>query len=283
MRRLALALLLVVFATQPVRAQPTTITVGAERPATVVLPDDSASLHPLLLVLHGYSSSGPQIDAYTGLRNEAAKRGVVLAFPNGTQEASGFRFWNATDACCNLHGSTVDDVSYLLALIEEIGSEIPIDRRRVYVFGHSNGAFMAYRLGCSSAKTFAAIAGLAGGTYADPNQCAPNARLSVLHMHGTSDEVIPINGTFLLAEVPAALRSVRTWAAYNNCNPKSLQRTGALDIESKLPGKETVAYGFRCPKGVDVDFWKIVGAKHSPSPNANFGGRLFTWLLRHHR
>ncbi len=42
----------------------------------------------------------------------------------------------------------VDDTEYLVNLIDKIASSYPIDREKVYIFGHSNGGFMAHRMAC---------------------------------------------------------------------------------------------------------------------------------------
>ena len=50
-----------------------------------------------------------------GLAGAVARltEGFALAFPDGTRDSSGRRFWNATDACCNFENTPVDDVAYI--------------------------------------------------------------------------------------------------------------------------------------------------------------------------
>ena len=61
----------------------------------------------LLLVLHGYTSSGEYLDSYLNLRDEAAKRGMVLAFPNGTKAFDIVRWLPKchTDFATYIHGT----------------------------------------------------------------------------------------------------------------------------------------------------------------------------------
>ena len=286
MRKLVIALLLVMPLVTPASAEPSVITVGTDRPARVVLPNSNATApQPLLLVLHGYTSSGEYLDSYLNLRPEAAKRGIVLAFPNGTtEEGTGIPFWQGTDACCNFRQSKVDDVTYLVGLIDDIAAVTPIDRSRVYVFGHSNGSFMGYRLACTRPDVFAAVAGLAGATFAKRTDCSPSEPISILHIHGTNDVTIPITGTFLAAPVPAATQTVKMWAGYNKCAAnKAMKRLKNIDIERSLKGAETQVYSYRCPQGLSVEFWKSIGAEHSPKPNANFARALMGWLEKQRR
>ena len=58
-----------------------TVVVGGDRPVTVHVPPgyDPAKPAPLLLVLHGYGSSGREEDAYLHLAKEAARRGYLYA------------------------------------------------------------------------------------------------------------------------------------------------------------------------------------------------------------
>ena len=58
-------------------------------------------------------------------------RGFVLVAPDGTLDRTGQRFWNATDACCNFFGDSVDDVAYLHGLVREVAAAYHVDSRRI--------------------------------------------------------------------------------------------------------------------------------------------------------
>ena len=100
----------------------------------------------------------------------AEARGFLYCYPDGTIDRWGNRFWNATDACCDFGNTGVDDAGYLRGVIEEIARRFAVDRKRVYLIGHSNGGFMAYRMACQSADLIAGIASLAGTTFLEPSQ-----------------------------------------------------------------------------------------------------------------
>src|ERR1019366_9548928 len=100
---------------------------------------------PLVILLHGYSINGAEEDLYLGLRSVAESKTVLYAHPDGTMNPAGNRFWNATDACCDLYGSGVDDSTYLASLVAEIGTRYAVDPKRVYFMGHSNGGVMSLR------------------------------------------------------------------------------------------------------------------------------------------
>ena len=129
---------------------------------------------PLVVLLHGYSSSAAQTGGALGLGNLATSRQFFYAAPDGTVDAYGNRFWNATDACCNFGGSQVDDVAYLMAVVDDMASKYPIDPKRIFFIGHSNGAFMTQRMACEHAERLAAVVSIAGAQNNNLARCTPS-------------------------------------------------------------------------------------------------------------
>ena len=152
---------------------------------------DAETPTPLIVLLHGYTSSGAGQDAYMGISPLVDTYGFILVSPDGTKEASDAanRFWNASSACCNFFDSEVDDVAYLAGLIDAVKDAYTIDDKRVYLIGHSNGGFMSYRMAHEHSGTIAAIASLAGADQTQPRQTPPNP-VHVLQIHGTADTAI---------------------------------------------------------------------------------------------
>ena len=181
--------------TTAVAAETSSLELGpAGRPAELVAPAKVTGLAPLVVLLHGYGSTAEHHDHYLGVTEQAATRGLFVLLPDGTHEVSGKQFWDATTACCNFTGTPVDDVGYLRGLIDEAIAKRPIDPKRVYVFGHSNGGFMAYRLACDIADRVTAIAVLSGSDLPRADQCKPDRPVSVLHLHGTADPLVTYAG-----------------------------------------------------------------------------------------
>ena len=114
----------------------------------VFVPNEMSRRLPLIILLHGYAGNAAIMNYYFGLRHEVDSRKFILVVPNGKTDSSGMRFWNATPACCDFDHSNSDDVGYILNLIKEMKRRYKVDESRVFVVGHSNGAFMAHRLAC---------------------------------------------------------------------------------------------------------------------------------------
>ena len=237
------------------------------RPFDVVVPASyvAGTPTPLVILLHGFGFDGSVQNAYFGMEPQAKARGFLYVHPDGTKNQIDKRFWNATDACCGF-GSKVDDVAYLTSIIDQVRAKYSVDPKRVFLIGHSNGAFMSYRMACDRADRIAAIASLAGDTWLDPSKCSPSQPVSVLQVQGTADETISYTGGEILGnKFPGAEQSVATWAKYDGCGTTTI--AGAtFDYEATLAGAETVTKTYEgCPKGVDVALWTIQGAGHIPN------------------
>jgi polyhydroxybutyrate depolymerase len=238
------------------------------RPYDVIVPSKyvAGTPMPLVILLHGFGFDGSVQNGYFGLQPLAEQRGFLYVHPDGTKNLLDKRFWNATDACCGF-GAKVDDVGYLTSIIDQVSAKYTVDPKRVFLIGHSNGAFMSYRMACDRASRVAAIASLAGDTWLDPTKCAPSEPVSVLQVQGTADETISYTGGDILgAKFPGAAQSAATWAKYDGCSTSTTSGATAFDYESNLPGAETTTVSYKgCPKGVDVALWTINGGGHIPS------------------
>ena len=98
------------------------------RQVTVHVPKsyDPARPAPLVVGLHGYTSNATELETYLRLTPESERRGFVYAYPDGSTDDRGDRFWNATDACCAFYGPRPDDSRLLSELISTIqGSYAP--------------------------------------------------------------------------------------------------------------------------------------------------------------
>ncbi len=258
-------------------------------PVTIHIPSgyDPNRPTPLLLMLHGYTSTGaftenvlfqmlPLVDEYN----------FLYAFPDGTIDSVANGFWNATDACCNFFGSGVNDVDYLVGLIDAVRAEFNVDPWGVYLLGHSNGGFMSHRMACDEADLVAAIASLAGATFANPADCTPDAPIHVLQIHGTSDATIAYAGGALNGIVyPGAVQTVELWAVQNGCSPQATPSSQSLDLEIVIPGAETTVtrHTDGCNAGGSAELWTIDGGAHNPNLMEDFRRGVFEFLRAHRK
>jgi polyhydroxybutyrate depolymerase len=267
--------------------------VGGSRPVAIRVPAgyDPSVPAPLLLLLHGVSQSPDFINPYLRFAPVADERGLLLALPRGTYDRMGRAVWNATDACCaGASDREIDDSGYLRGVIAEIQGLLNVDPDRIYFVGHSNGGFMSYRMACDHADLVAAIASLAGATFADPAACQPEVPVHVLQVHGTADTVIPYGGGIGVLTgrpYPGAVATVEQWARTNGCD-LVVESAPNLDLDGVLPGAETTVaqYTSGCSGGGSAELWTIANGEHSPSFRAvgestSFAVHVVDWLLAH--
>lgn len=190
------------------------------------------------------------------------RRGFILVKPNGTLDAGGRRYWNAGR---RLSANGADDMAYLTAIIQDVVTAFGADVNRIFVVGHSNGAFMANRLACERSDRVAAIVSLAGAV--DPAACHPAQPVSVLTVHGTTDALIQYGGgtAGFLGPYASADTTVSFWAKADGC--KGARTPGKpLHLTCDSKEAETTAFSYPgCPPGVGVEHWKLEGVGHIPN------------------
>jgi polyhydroxybutyrate depolymerase len=290
--RIALVVLLLLPCVSACGGKPST-DAAAGSTVTVDLGDRPFRLHipkqyhgsgrmPLVVVLHGYTSSAAMADGYFKLTAESDRRGFLYAMPDGTRDPDGNRFWNATDACCDFHRTGVDDSGYLHRLLDTVRSRYSVDPGRVYLIGHSNGAFMAYRMACEHADEITAVVSLAGAAPDDPARCTPARPVSVVQIHGTADGTIYFDGgTNAGQPYPSAAATVGRWRHLDGCADQATASVPPLDLVSDLPGPETTVTSYQagCRAGTRVELWSIAGGGHVPALTANFTPAVLDFLL----
>jgi polyhydroxybutyrate depolymerase len=231
------------------------------RPFCVHAPADRRPKLPVVLLLHGYSSSGGAQARYFDLDSHVDRRGFILVKPDGTMNSQGSRFWNAGR---RLSSSGPDDIGYLGAVIQDVLTVFDADPRRVFVVGHSNGAFMAHHLACQRSESVAAIVTLAGGV--DPGACRPARPVSVLTVHGTEDPLIKYGGgsVSVFGGYSSVDATLDFWARADGC--QATRTTGKpLQLVCAPVHAETVVTSFAgCPAGIAVEHWRLEGVGHVP-------------------
>ena len=239
---------------------------------------------PLIVLLHGYTSSGANQDSYMQFSALADAYGFLFVAPDGLQENSDDRnrYWNASDACCNFFGGLDDDGAYLMRIIDQVKERYSVDPDRVYLIGHSNGGFMSYHMAYRYPDTIAAIASLAGAE-ASQARPSPEGPVHVLQIHGTNDGTIAYEGGDIQGNIyPGAVETVERWAEYNGCAVEG-REIALLDLDNSLPGLDTrvTRYDNSCQVGGSSELWTIDDGSHVPPVSDSFNENVVEWLFAH--
>ena len=235
---------------------------------------------PLVVLLHGYGASGVVQDIYFGIGEVVDRLGFLYAYPDGTVNAEGKHFWNANEVCCDFGKSGVDDVAYIDAVISDMRAHYNVDPRRIYLVGHSNGAYMSHRYACDRAGTVAAIVALAGTTPKDSTRCKPSEPVAVLQVHGDMDDAVPYNGG---PAVPSAEETTQVWAMKDGCQTTADRSAPPMNLESNVPGEETAVVRYPgCRPGGAAELWTIRMGSHTPNfIRPLWAEKVWDWFATH--
>jgi polyhydroxybutyrate depolymerase len=232
---------------------------GVTRSYVVHVPQRPTAKMPLLLVFHGGGGRGRGMVRLTGLDALSDRYGIVVVYPDGLQ-----RQWNDGRLPFNNHA---EDVGFVSALIDRMEKVYPIDKKRVFATGMSNGAMFSQRLGCELADRIAAIAPVSGNM---PESIAPACRparpVSVLQISGTADPLVPYNGGVVISprqgRVLSAPATVAFWAAADGC--MAHPTTTPLPAIAPADGTSIVRTVYSgCRAGAAVTFYRVDGGGHT--------------------
>ena len=193
---------------------------------------------PLVIVLHGGGGSAEGTMKQTGMSAKADQENFIAVYPNGTgRNDDKLLTWNSGNCCGYALDNKIDDAGFLRALIAQLVKDYPIDSKKIFATGISNGGMMSYRLACEASDLVAAIAPVAGALN---NACNPANPVSVVAFHGTADENVLYNGGAPKKQAdphPRVDKSVayamNFWSSRNNCSavPQRVENGNAVRDE----------------------------------------------------
>jgi polyhydroxybutyrate depolymerase len=228
---------------------------------------------PVVVNFHGGGSDAPTQKAYSQMDATADRHGFVAVYPQGVPPAPGvqsLRTWNAGKCCGPAQRTDADDVGFTLAVLDDLARRTPVDRRRVYATGISNGGMMAYRLAVDASKRVAAMASVAGQV--EVEKFAPSRPVAVMEFHSVDDPRAlyegglgpPFPGTAIQNRFDSVQEGIDRWVAYDGCRRQP--KTGSIEEgqAGTADAGETatrVTYA-PCKQGTEVVLWKLTGSGH---------------------
>jgi polyhydroxybutyrate depolymerase len=240
-----------------------------ERSAIVHVPAHATERRdfPIIINFHGGGGHGANEQEYSLMDRLADRENFLAVYPNGTgQFSKRLLTWNAGTCCGYAAIQQIDDVGFVRALIDKIAEVLPIERRRIYATGLSNGAMMAYRLAAEAGDLIAAIAPVAGGMVLP--RIKSQRAIPVMHMHSLDDPRALYGGglgppfPFTNSRVfhPDIEQTISRWVKHNGCSAE-------LALDRQLQNKEARQSARRyvysnCREGSEVVLWKLTGAGH---------------------
>jgi polyhydroxybutyrate depolymerase len=174
---------------------------------------------PILLLLHGAGGSGRGVLGVSDVVEVATARGYAVIAPDAQPWGEGRRggLWSFLPS--DQRPRSRDEGAFLTEVVEDAAARFGLDAERTLLAGFSAGGFMVSYLACEEPERFPAYAPVAGGFWRPhPERCAGPVRL--LHVHGLSDGVVPLEGRplgggrYLQGDI---FEGMALWRAANGC------------------------------------------------------------------
>lgn len=203
---------------------------------------------PLVIMFHGGGGTARGAMRETGWTQKADEQTFLAVFPEATSpdptKPSRFgingQAWNDGSGGFHAGERDIPDIAFIDAMIDDLIARFPVDRRRIYATGFSNGASMTFRVGVDLSSRIAAIAPFAGTLWI--KQPKLDRPVSLCYITGDADPLNPIaGGTPKLASgapIRAAISRVKppsrefvaTWAQLLDCQsePKPTPASSGL-------------------------------------------------------
>lgn len=241
---------------------------------------------PLVLVLHGGGGNADNAESMTGFTEKAASEGFIVVYPEGTGRFKNkLLTWNARHCCGYAMDHQVRDVEFINALLDKLIADYPVDPRRIYATGLSNGGMMTHRLGIELSNRFAAIAPVVAALFGDESK--PPYPVSALMLNGMLDKSVPSQGGSPGGRFPDAwdgtptkpvLEQAAFWANANGCT----------SIPDKRDSAPFILWQYRCPTGRAVELYLVKdnghawpggqpGSRRGDKPGTSLNGTDVIW------
>lgn len=210
----------------------------------------SATKAPAIVLLHYLHGTPEDMADLTNFARVARDAGAWVILPEGVQGK-----WNYGAGSVK----TVDDVKFLNAVLDDALAKYPIDPKRIYMAGYSNGGQMAQHFACLQPGRVAAI-GVVATTIEqlDYRSCLPAIGTPALYINGVADPIVPFNGNLLKRSVAD---TVAMWRRIDGCTEAYTDSVVADRIDD---GTSTTARAWRgCANGAAVEQYVVTGGGHT--------------------
>jgi polyhydroxybutyrate depolymerase len=216
-------------------------------------PADRTAPVPVMFFLHGLGDNITNCAASMNFSQLASQWGWCIVVPQALS-VQGSTMWNVG------FGGTADDAGFFLALLDSLQGVGMVNPDSVFFTGFSLGGFMTHKMAIEHGDRLNACAPVSGLITYDLADEVPPAPVRLLHIHGTSDNVVGWNGSSsYFGNIGIGVDSIVSyWTGWNGC-------TSEPEIDSfpdtRSDGLRFVRYTYT---GGDAEFQliKVIGGSH---------------------
>lgn len=227
---------------------------GVQREYLVKTPENAESL-PVLFFLHGLGDNITRLDNEFHFQQVADEYNWMVVVPQALNEGYG-TMWNA-----GLSASTTNDHGFLMALLDSLAVQYPVNQDSVFFTGFSMGGFMSHCMAIRHGDRInaaAPVSGLISTPYANMTPVAP---VRMLHIHGTTDPVVGYDGgsEYFGYQLGLSVENILNyWINANNCSNEPVIDTLP---DTHNDGLRFVEYVY--PGTKELRHLKVIGGVHS--------------------
>lgn len=186
--RMAVAALLALWAGGAMACGPDSDCMIGERSYRITLPEGEGPFGAIVF-MHGYKGTAAGTMANASLRALASELGVALIAAHGEDGDWQIAHYPGADFADDSR-----ELAYFDALLADVTTRFPVDPDRILASGFSSGGMITWTLACRRGDRFAAFLAVAGTFWAPIPDSCPNPPIDLIHINGTTDTVVPIEG-----------------------------------------------------------------------------------------
>lgn len=234
---------------------------GVQREYLVRTPTQYKAATPIVYFLHGLGDNITRLDNEFHFQQIADEYGWTMVVPQALAQ-SGYTMWNAA-----LMNSSIDDSGFLMALLDTVATQYPVDLDSVFFTGFSMGGFMTHRMAIEHGDRITACAPVSGLITHTMAAYTPVAPVRMLHIHGTSDPVVGYDGNsqYFGSNLGLSVEAILNyWKTANHCTDEATIDT-LPDLHND--GLRFVRYTYEGE--AEVQHIKVIGGNHTWYLNEN--------------
>jgi polyhydroxybutyrate depolymerase len=266
---------------------------GMERAYRIHVPPAAASGKPLPMVINmaGATQNAQIEEILSNMDPNADENGYLAVYPNGTRiskvltpdpVAKQAQYgWNAGECCGLPVTKKINDVGFLEKVIANVASRTPVNLRRIYMTGISNGGMMAYAMAAEASTHVAAIASISGQV--ELPTIHPTRAVPTMEFHSVNDPIAKFDGVPNKNPrlVLSVMEGIHQWVHADGCSSTPHVGREIVGAAGSISAGETatpITYS-GCRDGAKVVLWRFTGSGHVwPGSPLNMGPKK-NWIL----